>query len=196
MLKLSTRNFLISLALLAAVLLTSAALSSRKQAPADVAVSVTQPITVAATVNTMYTPGLSPERRAYTSEEEAYSLALWRVHDKVKTSAVQLSFAGLSYKLKEIDREGIRAKIAPQLEIYRSAHADIAKLVVPASMKELHGTYTHAVQLYEQASAEIIKVADDGDEQHLMNAHNDTNKAATLLLKVGSELWPGEFKPN
>ncbi len=196
MLKLSTRNFLISLALLAAVLVTSAALSSRKYVPADAAVDVAQPTTVAAPVNTMYTPGLSPERRAYSAEEEAYSVALWRIHDKVKTSAVQLSFAGLSYKLKEIDREGIKFKIAPQLEIYRKARADIAELIVPASMTELHGIYAQAVQLYEQASAEMIKVADDGDEQHLLDAHKDTNKAATLLLKVGGELWPGEFKPN
>jgi len=196
MLELSTRNFVIFLALLAAVLLTSAALSSRKHAPADVAVGVPQPTTVAAPVNTMYTPGLAPERRAFSADEEAYSVALWRVHDKVKTSAVQLSFAGLSYKLKEIDRQGITAKIAPQLEIYRRARADIAKLIVPASMSQLHRTYTEAVQLYEQASAEMIKVADDGDEQHLLNAHNDTNKAATMLLKVGGELWPGEFKPN
>lgn len=196
MLKLSTRNFLISLALLAAVLLTSAALSSRKQAPAEVAVSVTRPITVAATVNTMYTPGLSPERRAFSAEEEAYSVALWRIHDKVKTSAVQLSFAGLSYKLKEIDREGIKTRVAPQLEIYRTAQVEMAKLNVPASMAELHGTYTRAVQLYQQASTEMIKIAADGDEQHLLTAHSDTNTAATLLLKVGGELWPGEFKPN
>lgn len=164
--------------------------------PADVAVGVAQPPTVAVAVNTMYTPGLVPERRAYSAEEEAYSVALWRIHDKVKTSAVQLSFAGLSYKLKEIDREGLESKIAPQLEIYRNAGADISKLVVPASMTKLHGTYNQAVQLYQRASAEMIKVADDGDEQHLLNAHNDTNKAATLLLKVGGELWPGEFKPN
>ena len=196
MLKLSTRNSLISVALLAAVLLTSTALSSRKHAPADVAVGVAQPTTVAVTVNTMYTPGLSPERRAFSAEEEDYSVALWRIHDKVKTSAVHLSFAGLSYKLKEIDREGIKTRVAPQLEIYRTARADVAKLIVPDSMTELHRTYTKAVQLYQQAAEEMIKVAEDGDEQHLLTAHSDTNTAATLLLKVGGELWPGEFKPN
>ena len=192
MLKLSTRNLLLSLALLAGVLLAAAALSNRKPGPAMA--DVVQP--VAETINTMYTPGLAPERRAFSAEEEAYSVALWRVHDKVKTGAVQLSFAGLSYKLKEIDRQGIKAKIAPQLELYRTALADMGKLSVPVSMTELHSNYTQAVRLYEQASAEMIKVAEDGDEQHLLTAHNETNKAATMLLKVGSELWPGEFKPN
>lgn len=192
MLKLSSRNFLISVALLAAVLVAAAVASNRKPAPLASAVAPAK----AAAINSMYTPGLAAERRAFSAEEEAYSLALWRIHDKVKTSAVQLSFAGLSYKLKEIDGAGIKAKIAPQLEIYRTARADIAKLKAPASMAELHGSYDQAVQLYEQASLEMLKIATDGNEQHLLNAHSGTNTAATLLMKVGSELWPGEFKPN
>jgi hypothetical protein len=194
MFKLSTRNLLLSFALLAAVLLAGTALSNRKPAPAKAAMDPAQPLVEA--VNTLYTPGLAPERRAYSAEEEAYAVSLWRIHDKVKTSAVQLSFAGLSYKLKEIDRQAIKAKIAPQLEIYRTARADIDKLSVPPAMASVHETYTKAVDLYTQASAEMIKIADDGNEQHLLNAHSDSNQAATLLLKVGSELWPGEFKPN
>jgi hypothetical protein len=194
MFKLSTRNLLLSFAVLAAVFLAGAALSNRKPISANATANTAQPLAEA--VNTLYTPGLAPERRAYSADEEAYAVSLWRIHDKVKTSAVQLSFAGLSYKLKEIDRQAVKDKITPQLEIYRTARADIDKLKVPQSMATVHETYVKAVGLYEQASAEMIKIAEDGNEQHLLNAHSDTNQASTLLLKVGSELWPGEFKPN
>jgi hypothetical protein len=196
MFKLSTRNWLISLALLAAISVAGAGLLSKKNVPATAPVELAQSNAAPAKVNTMYTPGLAPERRAFSAEEEAYSAALWRVHDKVKTSAVQLSFAGLSYKLKEIDRQALKTKVAPQLDIYRAARADIDKLAVPASMKELHETYLKALQLYQRASEEMLKITADGNEQHLLTAHSDSNTAGTLLLKVGGELWPGEFKPN
>ena len=196
MLKLSTRNFLIALALFAVVILAASALNNRKPAPADIAAGAAQPTSVATTINTMYTPGLSPERRAFSAAEEAYSVNLWRIHDKVKTSSVQLSFAGLSYKLKELDRAGVKAKIEPQAEIYRNALHDLGLLFVPESLKELHQTYVKAVNFYADASQDMIKIAADGDEQHLLDAHGKSNQAGTLLLKVGAELWPGEFKPN
>jgi hypothetical protein len=196
MFKLSARNVVALLALLGLMLLGMQALkSSRPQSPAVAPPLATQP---AATpnFNTMYSAGAAPDRRAFSAAEEAYSVALWRVHDKVKTSSVQLSFAGLSYKLKELDRAGVKAKIAPQIDIYRDALQSIDRLNVPESLKQLHETYKKAVTLYAEASADMIKIADDGSERHLLDAHSKTNQAATLLLKVGAELWPGEFKPN
>ena len=144
----------------------------------------------------MYTPGAAPDRRAFSAAEEAYSVNLWKIHDKVKTSAVQLSFAGLSYKLKELDRAGVKARVAPQVEIFGTALSDINKLSVPESLKELHGSYIKAVNFYSDAAQDMLKIVGDGNEQHLLDAHSKSNQAATLLLKVGAELWPGEFKPN
>lgn len=147
-------------------------------------------------INTMYSPGAAPDRRAFSAAEEAYSVNLWKIHDKVKTSAVQLSFAGLSYKLKELNRAGVKTKVSPQVEIFGSALSELNKLAVPGSLKELHGNYLNAVDLYSDAAQDMLKIVGDGNEQHLLDAHSKTNQAATLLLKVGAELWPGEFKPN
>jgi hypothetical protein len=197
MLKFSVRNLLLSLVFLGLIFAAISAARSTKifdpVAKSNVAVESPRG---AANFNTMYTSGAAPERRAFSAAEEAYSISLWRIHDKVKTSAVQLSFAGLSYKLKELDRAGVKAKVAPQMNIYRDAQSAIGKLSVPDSLKELHANYANAVGLYAEASGDMIKIADDGNEQHLLDAHSKTNQAATLLLKVGAELWPGEFKPN
>lgn len=147
-------------------------------------------------INTMYTAGAAPDRRAFGADEEAYSVNLWKIHDKVKTSAVQLSFAGLSYKLKELNRAGVKAKVAPQAEIFSNALNELGKLAVPDSLKQLHGEYVKAVNFYGDATQDMLKTVNDGNEQHLLDAHSKSNQAATLLLKVGAELWPGEFKPN
>lgn len=195
MLKFSARNLLIFLALLVLVLFAAThAMKAKNIGSASVA-TIDKPA-AKPDFNTMYTAGAAPERRAFNAAEEAYSVALWRVHDQVKTSSVQLSFTGLSYKLKELDRAGVKAKIAPQAEIYRSALQDLGKLTVPDSLKELHGSYVKAVNFYADAAQDMMKIAADGNEQHLLDAHSKTNQAGTLLLKVGAELWPGEFKPN
>ena len=195
MLKFSARNLLIFFALLGAVIF--AATNAMKAKKIDTAPVVLIDKTASKPeFNTMYMPGAAPERRAFNAAEEAYSVNLWRIHDKVKTSSVQLSFTGLSYKLKELDRAGVKAKIAPQAEIYRNAVRDLDKLSVPDSLKELHGTYVKAVNFYADAADDMMKISADGNEQHLLDAHSKTNQAGTLLLKVGAELWPGEFKPN
>ncbi len=196
MFKLSARNVVASLVLLGLILLGVQALKKFRQQSAGVTAPLATQPAAKPNFNTMYSAGAAPDRRAFSAAEEAYSVALWRVHDKVKTSSVQLSFAGLSYKLKELDRAGVKAKIAPQIDIYRDALQGIDRLSVPDSLKELHQTYKKAVTLYADASTEMVKIADDGNEQHLLDAHSKTAQAATLLLKVSAELWPGEFKPN
>ena len=197
MLKLSARNLLISLVLLGLILFAAAtAMNAKKSEPVAIPGTVGEKTATKPDFNTMYTSGAALDRRAFSAAEEAYSVNLWRIHDKVKTSSVQLSFAGLSYKLKELDRAGVKAKIEPQAEIYRNALHDLGRLSVPESLKELHQTYVKAVNFYADASQDMIKIAADGDEQHLLDAHGKTNQAGTLLLKVGAELWPGEFKPN
>ncbi len=195
MLKFSARNLLIFFALLGLVLFAATNAMKEKKIDAAPIAAIEKPAPKP-DFNTMYMPGAAPERRAFNAAEEAYSVSLWRIHDKVKTSSVQLSFAGLSYKLKELDRAGVKAKIAPQAEIYRNALQDLDKLTVPDSLKELHGSYVKAVNFYADASKDMMKIASDGNEQHLLDAHSKTNQAGTLLLKVGAELWPGEFKPN
>ena len=196
MFKLSARNVVALVVLLGLILLGVQALKNSRPDSAAVTPSLATQPAAKPNFNTMYSPGAAPERRAFNAAEEAYSVNLWKIHDKVKTSSVQLSFAGLSYKLKELDRAGVKAKIAPQIDIYRDALQGIDRLSVPDSLKELHETYKKAVTLYSDASADMIKIAADGNEQHLLDAHGKTAQAATLLLKVSAELWPGEFKPN
>jgi hypothetical protein len=195
MLKLSPRSLALMLLVLGALAYAMFAFTQSKHATAparvDSAAVVAKP-----EINTMYTSGAAPDRRAFSAAEEAYSVNLWKIHDKVKTSAVQLSFAGLSYKLKELDRAGVKAKVSPQIEIFANAQNELGKIAVPDSLKALHGDYVNAVNFYRDAAQDMVKIANDSNEQHLLDAHSKSNQAATLLLKVGAELWPGEFKPN
>ena len=136
------------------------------------------------------------ERAAITPEEETYARELWPIHAQVKQDAVKMTFAGLAYKMGDIKREAVKERVAPLTPIFESAVAAVDTLQPPASMRALHGEYLEAVRLYRDASVEMIKVAVDGRDVHLVEAQKKSSRASDLTLKVGDTLWPGEFKPN
>jgi hypothetical protein len=121
---------------------------------------------------------------------------LWPIHALVKQNAVKMTFAGLAYKMGDIKREGVKERVAPLTPTFDAALAQVNKLQPPTSMRELHQNYTDAIKLYRSSSVTMIKVAGDGRDQHLVEAHGMSDKAAGLTLKVGDALWPGEYKPN
>jgi len=63
-------------------------------------------------------------------------------------------------------------------------------------MASQHQAYLDALKQYQSASEEMVKIAGDGKEEHLVNAQKMSFAAAEGLLRVGDVLWPGEFKPN
>jgi hypothetical protein len=141
-------------------------------------------------------PVLAPPRPPLTAAEEEYALALWPIHNEVKASALKMTLGGLSYKLGELDRTGLKARIEGSAETYRRAGLRIAALAPPASLARAHEMYSDAVRLYQQSAAEMIRVVGDGRDAHLVAAHPLSMEASEKLLKVGDILWPTEYKPN
>ena len=135
-------------------------------------------------------PPLSPE-------EEAYATALWPMHSEiVEPSAVRLSFAGLVYATENHDARKLAATLQPLSATFHTLLARARELDVPASMQTVHEQYLEALTLYEKASREMLKVAADGNEHHLIVAQAMSGRASEELLKAGDVLWPGEHKPN
>ena len=140
-------------------------------------------------------PFASP-RPALTQAEETYSRALWKIHDDVKLGAVRMTFAGLAYKTGEIDRATFKARVDEARDVYARAEVRVRALQPPPSLRGVHADYLDAVRLYRQSAVEMIRVADDGRDQHLLAAYPLSETASKKLLKVGDALWPGEYVPN
>lgn len=136
------------------------------------------------------------ERPAISPEEEAYAHSLWPIHAQVKQDAVTMIFAGLAYKMGDIKRAAMRERVAPLPGRFESALAQMAKLKPPRGVQELHAEYARAIALYRDAAAEMLTMAADGDDNHLIAAQEKSHEASGLTLKVGDTLWPGEYKPN
>jgi hypothetical protein len=135
--------------------------------------------------------------KALSTEEEAYAEALWPIHNQVvETSAVAMSFAGVSYVTEHHDRARLAQTARNLHETFLSATRKTQALTVPNSMQRVQDQYLGALALFETASAEMVKVGDDGKVDHLIEAQAISQRAAEDLLKVGDVLWPGEHKPN
>lgn len=140
--------------------------------------------------------GQAAERPAISAEDEAYARAMWPIHSQVKQDAVAMTFTGLAYKMGDIKKGAMKERLAPLIPRFGQALTAIKKLQPPASMRSLHEKYVEAIGLYRDASVVMVRVAADGDDKHLIEAQEMTQKASSLTLMVGETLWPGEYKPN
>lgn len=149
--------------------------------------------------NAAFVGGLSQhahEAKALSAEEEAYAAALWPVHSDVKLAAVRMIFAGLAYKTEDHDAGKLKAKILPLTQTFESAAKRVAVIKPPASLEDAHKSYMEAVALYRTATREMVKVAADGRDEHLIRAQQHSEEASLAILKLSDVLWPGEYKPN
>ena len=134
--------------------------------------------------------------RALSAEEEAYAAALWSIHREVKLAALGMTFAGIAYKTDSQDRATLQAKVEPLTQVFRTAIADARALEVPVSVRDVHERYLGALASYETASEEMVQTAQDGRDEHLIEAQGMSFRASEDTLRVGDVLWPGEYKPH
>ena len=159
----------------------------------------TKPAAPSVEANASFVGGLSQhahETTALSPEEESYATALWPIHSEVKLAAVRMIFAGLAYKTEDHDAKKLKAKVQPLTKTFEDAGIRVGKIKPPAALQDAHNSYVEAVKLYSSATREMIKVADDGKDEHLILAQQRSEQASLAILKLSDVLWPGEYKPN
>jgi hypothetical protein len=135
-------------------------------------------------------------QRALTGEEEDYAAALWPIHSEVKLAALEMTFAGIAYKMGNQDAKGLEARVRPLADSFETAMKRARALQVPASMRAVQERYVGALVLYEKAVAEMISATEDGKNEHLVAGQQMSVRATEDILRVGDVLWPGEYKPH
>jgi len=141
-------------------------------------------------------PSLTPPRPALTPAEEAYAHALWAIHADVKNAAVALTFSGLRYKLRELQLGAFGTGVQAAAKSFGDAEARVRALAPPVSLSPVHDQYLDAVHLFQRSAAEMLKVTEDGRDDHLLVAQPLSQEASEKLLRVGNVIWPGEYLPN
>jgi len=163
-----------------------------------VALAVTREATttVGGPIPAVSQPASTPQRPAFTRAEEAYIQALWPIHGEVERSTVRLSLGKIFYKTNEMGKADLKARVDKALATYRTAEARIGALQPPPSLQRAHDDYLAAVGLFQKSALEVLKMFDDGDDDHLLAAYPFSQEASNKIREVGAQFWQDEFPPN
>jgi hypothetical protein len=141
-------------------------------------------------------PALATPRPALTPAEEAYAQALWPIHNQVKSSAIKMTLAGITFKTGGADVQVLSERVEEAAGAFQRADGQLRSLQPPSSMQAYHEQYSEAVRLYRASATEMLQVVRDGDDQHLVAAFPLSQEGGLKLRQVGAALWPGEYVPN
>jgi hypothetical protein len=141
-------------------------------------------------------PASAPPRPAWTRVEEAYIQALWPIHGDVERSAVRLSLAKIFYKTNELGKADLKARADAAMATFRQAEDRLRALQPPSSLAPAHDEYLAAVRLFQQSVIEVLKMFDDGDDQHLLAAYPLSQEGSDKIREVGVKFWEDEFPPH
>jgi hypothetical protein len=138
----------------------------------------------------------TPQRPALTRAEEAYIQALWPIHGEVERTTVRLSLGKIFYKTDDIGKTDLKARVDKALATYRTAETRIAALQPPPSFERAHEEYLAAVGLFQKSALEVLKMFDDGNDDHLLAAYPLSQEGSNKIREVAARFWQDEFPPN
>jgi len=138
----------------------------------------------------------APSRPPLTREEEKYIQALGPIHGAVERSAARMALGQVFYITKDLDRTELKERADEALTTYRGAGIKLRALAPPPSLQRAHEDYAAAVGLFERSVVEVLKMFDDGREEHMRSAAPFSREAVDKIREVGVKFWPHEFPPN
>ena len=141
-------------------------------------------------------PAATPPPPAFTRAEEVYIQALWPIHGEVERSTVRLSLGKIFYKIHEMGPAELKGRVDTALATYRRAEARLNALQPPPSLERAHNDYLAAVRLFQQSAVEVLKMFDDGNDEHLLAAYPLSQEGSDKIRAVGAQFWRDEFPPN
>jgi len=137
-----------------------------------------------------------PPRPPLTRAEEAYVRALWPIHGAVERSAARMALGQIFYVTKDLDDTELKARVDDALTTYRGARIKLHALEPPPSLQRTHEDYATAVGLFERAAVEVLKMFEDGRDEHMHIAYPLGQEASDKIRELGVKFWPHEFPPN
>jgi hypothetical protein len=138
----------------------------------------------------------TPARPALTDEEERYIRALWPIHGDVERNAMRMSLGQIFYQTKDLGAPELKARVEQALGVYKNATTRIQGLEAPPSLRAQHDDYLAAVRLFEESANEIMKMFNDGRDDHLLAAYPSGQAATDKIREIGGKFWPNEFPPH
>jgi hypothetical protein len=158
--------------------------------------SVSQELGAQAGSNTGGQPLRIAQRPALTGAEQAYVEALWPIHTQLEVAAERVALGTIFYKSNDLDRSELQTRLQQALSTYRAVDGKLRDLRPPPSMQDTHSGYVAAVSLFNRSTVEMLRMFDDGSDEHLQTAYPLYLDGTNKIRDLGGKFWPDEFPPN
>ena len=109
---------------------------------------------------------------------------------------MRLSLGQIFYKTNDLARSELKTRTDQALAVYRGAESRLRALEPPASLRGAHSEYLAAVRLFQESAVEVLKMFEDGRDDHLLAAYPKSQEGSNKIREVGGKFWPNEFPPN
>jgi len=139
---------------------------------------------------------LPTPRPARAAGEQSYLETLWPIHTTVERVVVRVALGASFYKLQDISRAELRPRLDDALVAYRTADQRLRALQPPGTLLNRHQSYLSAVEMFEQSTVEMLRMYDDGTDEHLYRGFPLSQQGSDTIREVGQEFWPDEYPPN
>ena len=157
--------------------------------------AVTREVTSTSSPNSAR-PSRQPTRPALTAAEERYIREMWPIHGDVERSTMRASLGQIFYKTQDMKRDELRTRLEQALAVYRRAEGRLRALEPPPSLRSEHEEYVSAVLLFKESAVEVLKMFEDGRDDHMIAAYPKSQAGSDKIRAVGGKFWPNEFPPN
>jgi hypothetical protein len=156
---------------------------SREAAPAAPAVAANR-------------PALPTPRPALARNEQTYIEALWPIHTEIERIAVRVALGASFYKLNDLSRDELKTRLLDALAAYQAANQRLRAITPPQTLQPRHDTYVTAVRLFQESTLEMLRMFDDGSDEHLARGFPMSIEGSDKIREVGAQFWPDEYPPN
>lgn len=126
-------------------------------------------------------------------DEERYADALWSINTRVEQTIARVGLGAAFYRSQEIDRGELRVRLTQGLARYRLAELEVQALQPPPTLRATHDGYLAAVRLFQLSAQEMLRMFDDGDDEHLSAAVPLSMDGTTKLREIGGQFWPESY---
>jgi hypothetical protein len=107
-----------------------------------------------------------------------------------------MSLGQIFYKIHDMDRAELKTRVDDALATYRQAEMRLRDLRPPPSLQRAHADYLAAVELFQKSALEVLKMFEDGNDDHLLVAYPLNLEGSNKIRAIGAQFWRDEFPAN
>jgi len=90
----------------------------------------------------------------------------------------------------------LRTRLQDALAAYRTARQRLQAMTPPQTLRVRHDAYLTAVGMFEQSTLEMLRMYDDGNDEHLLVGFPLSVAGSDNIREVGELFWPDQYPPN